>query len=804
MITSINEILTEWAFRTKDGLPNPKSMAHQILLEGILKNYGWSMEARAELLNNLMVEMDFKNKAAFDVYNKKHKMRKTTKVTIGGEETTAGDAKDLANPDTEKDAHDMQKPDSRGTEWDASYYGADNEREWIKDYREFEDYEDEEALAQIKWFGEKQGWGKKGELEKETTEEKKKRKAEDKAKNSTLTRLDKEYKKHGNAEYPKVERTLQKLWDGKPLDEDDKEFLKRWVRIVEPTEASPNNFRIYLAPSEGHFSRTKKDSNGRIAQKIVDAENATVGDFRDMMQKAGIATKRTSTMGGKKSTPAQTFTRKNGNTALLSDPKPAGKGIKSEVTRDSGGAVTSIKLSDDLTIHRIPKPAGKEADNVRKQRIQNNRNLDEYAQLIDEGDLEFIDLDSGVMPDSPQNRVRVIKESLSTLAQRLEDMGQLPVKNQVPGIPNPPKIPTLSTKIINDLKAFAKKDPNKNSQKWFLELQAHMSKISNDELLQEAWANYAEVYDAIREMHDDGNGTQNGACALLPESTTLETVDVLTASGGNATSKIVTLNGRSVKKGPGGPSQLTAKIKKSQMKAVKGKNGVVIPADPDPNNPGASVQEKAIALSRANIHIYPETKKNGSKGLSMSLDISNKEKDKHLKYLNDYDAKLEKMGKELGVSDKYIAYIKEKMHAPARPGKPSPIESAVNGIMGKRSDPTKYDSSDNARAIIEKRMESYYLYQAISHRAYNQNLDFQYFANDSILSQQGERGFGKDTYDTAMAGKGRIEVDKSDGVNTIAWPKFEFNIGFSPDGRSTNPGSGRFHNEEEFPAWGTE
>jgi hypothetical protein len=54
MITSINEILTEWAFRTKDGLPNPKSMAHQILLEGILKNYGWSVEARAELLNNLV------------------------------------------------------------------------------------------------------------------------------------------------------------------------------------------------------------------------------------------------------------------------------------------------------------------------------------------------------------------------------------------------------------------------------------------------------------------------------------------------------------------------------------------------------------------------------------------------------------------------------------------------------------------------------------------------------------------------------------------------------------------------------
>ena len=34
------------------------------------------------------------------------------------------------------------------------------------------------------------------------------------------------------------------------------------------------------------------------------------------------------------------------------------------------------------------------------------------------------------MPDSPENRTRVIKESLSTLAQRLEDMGNIPVKNQ--------------------------------------------------------------------------------------------------------------------------------------------------------------------------------------------------------------------------------------------------------------------------------------------------------------------------------------------------------------------------------------
>ena len=54
MITNINEILIEWAYRTKDGQPNPKSMSHQIILEGLLKDFGWSREERSELIGNLM------------------------------------------------------------------------------------------------------------------------------------------------------------------------------------------------------------------------------------------------------------------------------------------------------------------------------------------------------------------------------------------------------------------------------------------------------------------------------------------------------------------------------------------------------------------------------------------------------------------------------------------------------------------------------------------------------------------------------------------------------------------------------
>ena len=54
MITSINKILIEWAYRIRDGKPDPKSMSHQIILEGILREYGWSIEARSELIGNLM------------------------------------------------------------------------------------------------------------------------------------------------------------------------------------------------------------------------------------------------------------------------------------------------------------------------------------------------------------------------------------------------------------------------------------------------------------------------------------------------------------------------------------------------------------------------------------------------------------------------------------------------------------------------------------------------------------------------------------------------------------------------------
>jgi len=61
MITDLNEILVEWYYRTSDGKPDVKNNAKLIILESVLNDFGWSREARAELLNTLM-EVDIVRK----------------------------------------------------------------------------------------------------------------------------------------------------------------------------------------------------------------------------------------------------------------------------------------------------------------------------------------------------------------------------------------------------------------------------------------------------------------------------------------------------------------------------------------------------------------------------------------------------------------------------------------------------------------------------------------------------------------------------------------------------------------------
>jgi len=73
MIKDLNKILVEWSYRTSDGKPDVKNSAKLIVLESVLNDYGWSKEARAELLNNLIKEDDIvKNRETGNVYTVKN------------------------------------------------------------------------------------------------------------------------------------------------------------------------------------------------------------------------------------------------------------------------------------------------------------------------------------------------------------------------------------------------------------------------------------------------------------------------------------------------------------------------------------------------------------------------------------------------------------------------------------------------------------------------------------------------------------------------------------------------------------
>jgi len=377
--------------------------------------------------------------------------------------------------------------------------------------------------------------------------------------------------------------------------------------------------------------------------------------------------------------------------------------------------------------------------------------------------LDFIDMDTGVVPDSPQNRVIVIKEAIGGMAKRFKDLAD---KYYIADEE------TLG--LIQKLADFSKKDPNKNPQEWANELQGIFSDIANHEgepSLKEGWANFAEVYAAIVEMHDDGKGTQNGRCVLLPQSTTLETVDIITIADGTNERKIVTLDGRSVKKGVGGASALTSKTKKSTYK----------------NDKDGKKAEAITKLSESHSTIY-----------ELGLEASTKE---HIAHQKKYKEDMIAKAKALGVSDNFVKNIQNRLSDPSKCPKPLPkdnscgaahnsITEAINTLIKKR-DEKGLPTDEATMQKIRMRLESYYYYTFLSHEAYNHNVDVQDFSNDSILSQKGDTG------GAALARNRKISINSSNGVTILAYPKPEFNVGFSLDGRSSNPGAGRFHNEEK-------
>ena len=108
MIINLNKILVEWAYRTSDGKPDVKNSAKLLVLESVLNDFGWSREARAELLNTLISEDDIvKNRKTGNVYTvknvnkEKHQLVKKNASKDDIEKAEKGE-KDVGKDDKEK------------------------------------------------------------------------------------------------------------------------------------------------------------------------------------------------------------------------------------------------------------------------------------------------------------------------------------------------------------------------------------------------------------------------------------------------------------------------------------------------------------------------------------------------------------------------------------------------------------------------------------------------------------------------------------------------------------------------------
>jgi hypothetical protein len=560
---------------------------------------------------------------------------------------------------------------------------------------------------------------------------------------SILDTFDKLSKMSGNqhaAEHKQVKALLEKLFNGQKLNPSEQKLTAQYIRVAEPTENNPNATKFYLAKQPGNFKSQGPTARIRIYVGAKDSSNPIHGAFGKFVRANGMAELSPSTFGGKLSTANQTYVGKDGKTKLLKD--------ASQVKETNDGIVQSVKIGG-LNIVRIdPKTAKTETE--RKKIEKNNRTMDEYAEKIKAGDLDFIDMDSGTIPDTPENRVIVIKESIAGMANRFKALADkaLITDNETLG-------------MINQLSNFSKKDPNQNPQEWSNEFERILSNIANHEgepSLKEGWANYAEVFVAIREMHDNGRGTQNGKCALLPQSTTLETVDVITVSNGKGENRIVTLDGRSVKKGVGGASGLGSKARKSTYK----------------NDTKGLIKKGVIELSESH-----------GKPFELKLDSPLKE---HQKLNSEYQQYLKQRALQLNVTPQFIKQIEDELKKGGKGA--SKVTSALAKVILERQK-AGLDVSQNVVDTLRLRLESRYIFTELAHEAYNTNVDVQDFSNDSVLSQKEDRGGAK------LVKAHKILIDSSDGIDILAYPKPEFNIGFDLEGRSRNPGAGRFHNEKK-------
>jgi hypothetical protein len=531
----------------------------------------------------------------------------------------------------------------------------------------------------------------------------------------------------------KVKNLMNKIFAGSELTDDEKKFLSQYVRIAKPSASKLKAAKYYITTVPNNFIskfRKKVEVGGRgVSTEIT-------GKFREFTENAGLQILQSSVFGLKLTTPNQTFVDSANNTKLLSDID--GKPVAS-VERSNDGSVSKIIIGGSV-IEKLDITDTSLSEADVKNRERSNRNMIEYATAIESGDMQFIDMDDGVFPNSAENRVIVIKHALGGMASRLTDLARSANVND-----------KSANEIINRLQKFSTKDPNDVPDEWNRELNSIISDLANHSLLKEAWANYAEIYSAIVDMHGGGKGTTEGAFVLLPESSTLKTVDLITLRTDSSDRKIVTLGGSSIKKEAGGASALTAKAEKS----------VYV------NDTDGKKKELMVELSQSHRYIY---------NLKIDVDDIELHREAQSKYV-DY---IKEISATFGLDDDYMKSLEDELLTEGGRGY-SMVNNALEVIKTNRIK-SKLNADDETMEKLKLRLQNYYRYMEVSHRAYNLNVDVQDFINVSVSASRKIDIENK-----------TVKLNASDGIDSIAYIQPAFNVGsWSNDGRSSNPGGGRF------------
>jgi hypothetical protein len=347
MITDLSEILIEWSYRTHDGIPDVNNNAKLILLENILKEYGWIREARDELLNNLMTEDDIvKNKESGTTYTVKNHNPETQDLIT----------KDASEDEIEKAKKDDDEEDKKDDNDEEAKLKAKIDAK-IKEQTDRFDALDLDEHGVPKKKPENVKWGShKDKIISDLNE------VDDAVQSSTV--IPKEDKQN-------ISSAIKKINDDKVDDMSDDEIsaMRKWIGVKDQSgnpDVAKRTTNFYVAdinPNDWRFGKASVGGGEPARQarkKIPDKKPYGLtkdGSRYDEFQKVREA------IGLKSAAPTNSRTTSKMMAPTTTNPKRKKETIKTK--EDDNGRVTEVTISGQThTRKNVPK-----INNVKKELI---------------------------------------------------------------------------------------------------------------------------------------------------------------------------------------------------------------------------------------------------------------------------------------------------------------------------------------------------------------------------------------------------------------------------------------------------